>query len=93
MKAPNGLIYLVLALITLGIYAPALQSEFIGVDDPLYVTDNQHVQAGLTEESMEWAFTTHDGAIAIVAGDGDFTPLVDSTRRTGQYAIVLAFSD
>jgi tetratricopeptide (TPR) repeat protein len=58
MKAPNGLIYLALALITLGIYAPALQSEFIGVDDPLYVTDNQHVQAGLTEQSIEWAFTT-----------------------------------
>jgi tetratricopeptide (TPR) repeat protein len=31
--------------------------EFLNIDDPLYVSDNRHVQAGLTGPSMWWALT------------------------------------
>ena len=32
--------------------------EFINYDDGLYITENSHVQAGLTFKSIKWAFTT-----------------------------------
>ena len=31
--------------------------EFITLDDPVYVTDNTHVQGGLNRQSILWAFT------------------------------------
>jgi tetratricopeptide (TPR) repeat protein len=34
------------------------QSDFITLDDPRYVTQNRHVQDGLTLQGMKWAFTT-----------------------------------
>jgi len=34
------------------------QCDFINFDDPLHVTDNRHVQDGLTAEGILWAFTT-----------------------------------
>jgi hypothetical protein len=33
--------------------------EFTNYDDNLYVTENPHVQAGFTFESIKWAFTNH----------------------------------
>jgi protein O-mannosyl-transferase len=47
---------LLLAAVTLGAYWPVVGHDFINYDDPLYVTDNPHVQAGLTTEGMAWAF-------------------------------------
>jgi len=36
--------------------------EFVNYDDDEYVTENRHVQEGLTRESVTWAFTTtHTG--------------------------------
>lgn len=49
-------ICLALALFTLALYAPALRNGFIAFDDPGYVTENRHVQAGLTFDSIAWAF-------------------------------------
>jgi tetratricopeptide (TPR) repeat protein len=40
------------------LYWPATRFDFINVDDEPYVTDNRHVQAGLSGESVRWAFTT-----------------------------------
>jgi len=45
-----------LALLTMAVYWPATQHDFIGLDDPDYVTSNLHVQAGMTLENVEWAF-------------------------------------
>ncbi len=51
--APLGMIKrpvficLLLALVTLVIYRPALTAQFIVYDDPDYVTANQHVLTGL----------------------------------------------
>ena len=53
---------LLLAVVTLFIYWPARQCDFLGYDDPLYYTDNAHVQAGLTWAGVKWAFTTGDAA-------------------------------
>jgi Flp pilus assembly protein TadD len=35
---------------------------FVNYDDDGYVTDNSHVRAGLSEETIAWAFTTYDEA-------------------------------
>ncbi|MDB6066775.1 MAG: Tetratricopeptide 2 repeat protein [Pedosphaera sp.] len=53
----DGLICILLALITLALYAPTFHHEFINLDDPTYVTVNLKVQSGFTKESMKWAFT------------------------------------
>jgi len=42
-------------------YWTATHNDFIGFDDPVYVTGNGHVQQGLTWESVGWAFTTSEG--------------------------------
>jgi protein O-mannosyl-transferase len=53
---PTWLTALLLALVTIALYWPATRFDFINFDDPLYVTDNSHVQAGLTWEGLAWAF-------------------------------------
>jgi len=35
---------------------------FVNYDDSLYVTDNSHVQAGLSLQGVKWAFTTGENA-------------------------------
>ncbi len=52
----KGVICLALGLITLAVFVPSLTHEFLAYDDQVYVTENPHVQAGLTWPGMEWAF-------------------------------------
>jgi tetratricopeptide (TPR) repeat protein len=52
------LICLALALATLAVFAQVRNLDFIDFDDDLYVTENSHVQAGLTWQGIKWAFTT-----------------------------------
>ncbi|OGP84908.1 MAG: hypothetical protein A2V87_02135 [Deltaproteobacteria bacterium RBG_16_58_17] len=47
---------LILSLMILVCYQPVSDYGFINYDDPLYVTDNAHVQAGVTMEGFIWAF-------------------------------------
>ncbi len=47
-----------LAMLTLVVYCPCFDHPFITFDDPDYVTENRHVQAGLTADSIGWALTT-----------------------------------
>jgi len=42
--------------VTLAVYWPALHHEFLAYDDQQYVTENPHVQAGLTWPAVVWAF-------------------------------------
>ena len=51
-------ICLLLALVTVGVYWPVAKQGFINFDDPDYVSSNPRVQAGLTMESIRWAFTS-----------------------------------
>ena len=53
---------MLLAAATLAVYWPVRNYDFINLDDPTYVTENEHVQAGLTGESFIWAFTATDTA-------------------------------
>ncbi len=52
-------ICLLLAVVTLALYSPAFGHPFIfNYDDDVYVTNNAHVQAGLTWETVRWAVTS-----------------------------------
>jgi hypothetical protein len=53
---------LLLAVATLAIYLPVIAHPFINYDDRDYVTENQHVQAGLSTQTIAWAFTSADQA-------------------------------
>ncbi len=44
--------------LTLLVFLPVWHHEFVAFDDPLYVTGNRQVQAGLTWRGLRWAFTT-----------------------------------
>jgi tetratricopeptide (TPR) repeat protein len=50
-------ICLFLIFITFAAFWQVRNSEFINLDDDLYVTDNPHVQEGLTSKGALWAFT------------------------------------
>ena len=49
--------YVLLALITVAVYLPVIELSFVTFDDTYYLTENPKVQAGLTRESVQWAFT------------------------------------
>jgi protein O-mannosyl-transferase len=51
-----------LALVTLLVYVPVFQAQFIGYDDPDYVTANPHVLSGITLANLRWAFVTNHAA-------------------------------
>jgi tetratricopeptide (TPR) repeat protein len=47
-----------LVLATFTAFWPVHRYNFVDYDDHQYVTDNQHVKAGLTRDGIIWAFTT-----------------------------------
>jgi len=49
----------VLVVATAVLYLRATSYDFVNYDDTLYVTQNPHVQAGLTWDTVRWAFTTY----------------------------------
>jgi tetratricopeptide (TPR) repeat protein len=51
-----------LALVTLALYWPAMRCGFVNFDDPDFVTKNPFVQSGLTWDGIKWAFTTERAA-------------------------------
>ncbi len=57
---------LVIALLLFGLtcvlYWPACQFDFLSYDDPMYVTGNPRVLAGLSLNNVAWAFLTNDAA-------------------------------
>ena len=58
--AITGLVILIVA--TVAIYLPVHHQPFLNFDDDKYITDNPHVKAGLTAETIAWAFTSYDEA-------------------------------
>jgi len=56
------IICLLLAAVTLMVYWPVRQYDFLGYDDPLYYSENTQVQNGLTIANLGWAFTTDAAA-------------------------------
>jgi tetratricopeptide (TPR) repeat protein len=53
-----ALICLALAVITTALYWPMTHHVFVNFDDDDYITNNSHVQAGLTWAGVIWAFQT-----------------------------------
>jgi len=53
---------LLLVVFTLGIYNQAAHFGFVNFDDDRYITDNQHVRAGLTWNTVKWAMVSTDEA-------------------------------
>ena len=53
---------LLLMLLTLAVYNPAASNDFVNFDDPAYLTGNQHVRAGLTLDTLKWAFRSTEQA-------------------------------
>jgi hypothetical protein len=57
-KSQLLLICLGLALATAIAYEQVRLNDFVNYDDDRYVTGNAQVTAGITPESIAWAFTT-----------------------------------
>ena len=53
---------LLLALLTLAFYNNVVHNGFTNLDDDLYIVDNAHVRAGLTWDTVKWAFTSREAA-------------------------------
>lgn len=47
-----------LAAVTLAVYAPVCRFGFVNFDDPGYVSANPHLARGLDADAITWAFTT-----------------------------------
>ncbi len=48
---------LLLAVATIAVYSPVHGYPFVDLDDSKYVTNNQHIQNGVTPQVVAWAFT------------------------------------
>ncbi|MHC4865215.1 MAG: tetratricopeptide repeat protein [Planctomycetota bacterium] len=42
------------------VYSRLLGADFVNFDDPIYVSENEHVSTGLTGENVLWAFSSTD---------------------------------
>lgn len=51
---------LLLIVLSIGLYYPVKTHPFVNYDDNVYVTENTHVQNGLTWDTVSWAFVTYD---------------------------------
>jgi len=52
------IVYIVLTLVTLAVFWQVNQFDFVNFDDPVYVTENSHIQSGITLGGFRWAFST-----------------------------------
>lgn len=54
----NLIIYICLVVVILAAFWQVNQADFINLDDPVYVTENFHIQSGITLDGIRWAFST-----------------------------------
>ena len=52
------IVYLALTVVTFAVYWQVNLYDFTNFDDPLYVTENSHIQSGITLTGIRWAFST-----------------------------------
>ena len=52
------IVYIVLTLATLAVFWQVNQYDFVNFDDIVYVTQNSHIQSGITLDGFRWAFST-----------------------------------
>ncbi len=58
----SAVLCLLLVTVTLAFYSPIGHNDFTNLDDDIYILDNAHVRAGLTWDTVKWAFTSYDAA-------------------------------
>ncbi len=54
-RDPWGCLFL--AVLTLAVYWPLQNHDFINFDDDIYVTENKYIHKGITTKSVIWAFS------------------------------------
>ena len=59
---PEIMVCLFLVIATLAVYWQVRGHSFVNFDDGMYVTDNYHVRAGLSPQSVKWALTETEAA-------------------------------
>ena len=59
----NAILCLLLAAATLALYNPVARHPFVNFDDDRYVTDNSHVNQGLSWQTVKWSVTTFHEAM------------------------------
>ena len=52
------IVYVVLVIVTLAVFWQVNQYGFINFDDTGYVTENSHIQSGISLDGFRWAFST-----------------------------------
>jgi tetratricopeptide (TPR) repeat protein len=52
------IVYIVLILAILAVYWQVNKYDFVNLDDVRYVTENSHIQSGITPDGILWAFST-----------------------------------
>jgi tetratricopeptide (TPR) repeat protein len=57
-KKYTYLIVIFLIVASCAAFGRILGNDFINFDDNKYITENYHVQSGINQESIKWAFTT-----------------------------------
>jgi protein O-mannosyl-transferase len=62
LDVPVWALAALLGLATLTVYYPATRDGFVDFDDGVYVTHNEHVQAGLNWQNVGWAFRSIEAA-------------------------------
>jgi len=55
-------IYIVLTIVTLAVYWQVNKFDFVIIDDPMYITENHHIQSGFTWNGLAWAFGIRNAA-------------------------------
>ena len=58
----SWLVAVLLVTWTIAVYAPIVRNGFVGIDTGTYLTDNAHVQSGVTTRGFLWALTTFHAA-------------------------------
>ncbi len=53
----KNIFVLLIIVLTCIAYSPVLNNDFINFDDDVYVTDNFHIDDGVTLKNIQWAFT------------------------------------
>ncbi|MFZ1917834.1 MAG: tetratricopeptide repeat protein [Terriglobales bacterium] len=60
-KRTHPMALLLIAIVVIA-YSPVAHNGFLNFDDGTYITTNPHIKAGLTAQTVKWAFTTFEGA-------------------------------
>src|ERR1700689_589780 len=57
-RNPNVVLSILLAVVTVALYIPAIGHSFVVLDDREYVTANSHIHGDLGWSTIHWAFTS-----------------------------------